>query len=405
MEALFRAAIAPLRDQPLGLAVSGGGDSVALLHLAVEAGCRVAVATVDHGLRPEAAAEAAEVARVCAALGVPHDILHWRYDGRGNLQDAARRGRIAALTDWARGRGIAVVALGHTQDDVAETFLMRIARDAGVDGLAAMAARREVAGITFLRPLLAIPRAALRRWLLDRGIGWAEDPSNENERYERVRMRRALVGLSEAGIGADRLAGLAARMGELREALDAAAAEAAARIGRIDAGDVIFDVPGLTALPFETRRRLLVAALVWIASVEYGPRRAEQERFVAAALDGRPATLAGCRSTHARGRMRITREYRAVAGHVAPLGAIWDGRWQVFGPDRGGLTLRALGETGLAQLPDWRRAAVPRASLLASPSVWDGDRLIAAPLAGFGPDWRADCIPPKGPLSAAPLSH
>lgn len=405
METLFRAAIAPLRDETLGLAVSGGGDSVALLHLAVEAGCRVAVATVDHGLRPEAAAEAAEVGRVCAALGLSHDILQWRHDGRGNLQDAARRGRIALLADWARGRGIGFVALGHMQDDVAETFLMRLSRDAGVDGLAAMAARREVAGITLLRPLLGISRAALRRWLLGRGIGWAEDPSNENDRFERVRMRRALAGLSEAGIGADRLAGLAARMAELREALDVAAAEAAARIGRIDAGDVLFDVAGLAALPLETRRRLLVAALAWVGSAEYGPRRAEQERFVAAALSGRPATLAGCRSTHARGRMRITRELRAVLGQVVPMGQVWDGRWRIFGPDRGGLTLGPLGEAGIRQLPDWRRAAVPRASLLASPAVWDGDRLMAAPLAGFGADWRADCIPPKGPLSAAPLSH
>ena len=121
-----------------------------MLYLAVEAGCDVAVATVDHGLRPEAAAEAAEVAAICAGLGVPHEILHWHWDGAGNLQDAARRGRMALLADWARRRGLRTVALGHTEDDIAETFLMRLARDAGVDGLAAMAARREVAGVCLL---------------------------------------------------------------------------------------------------------------------------------------------------------------------------------------------------------------------------------------------------------------
>ena len=405
MESLFREGIGPLRNLPLGLAVSGGGDSVALLHLVAEAGCKVAVATVDHGLRPEAAAEAQAVARMCALLGVPHDILHWRYDGRGNLQDAARRGRIKLLADWARARGIGTVALGHTQDDVAETFLMRLARDAGVDGLAAMAARREVGGVTFVRPLLKVPRAALRRWLLDRGIPWADDPSNEDARFERVRMRRAMAGLADVGVDAARLAAVALRMTELREALDAAAGEAAARIARIDGGDVLFDVAGLAALPFELQRRLLVAALTWVASAEYGPRRAEQERFVEAALAGRAATLAGCRSSHVRGRMRITRELRAVTGIRAAPGEVWDGRWRVFGPDDHGLVLRALGEQGIRQLPDRRGVTVPRPTLLASPAVWAGEHLVAAPLAGFGAGWRAECDPPKGPLAAAPLSH
>jgi tRNA(Ile)-lysidine synthase len=402
---IFREGLGPLRDQPLGLAVSGGGDSIALLHLAVDAGCTVAVATVDHGLRPEAEAEAQEVARLCAELGLSHDILKWHHDGQGNLQDAARRGRLRLLSDWARDRGIGAVALGHTQDDVAETFLMRLARDAGVDGLAAMTAQREVGGVLFVRPLLMASRAALRAWLRARGVRWAEDPSNEDDRFQRVRMRQALVALADVEIGADRIAALAQRMAELRAALDAAAADAAGRIARRDRGDVLFDVAGLAALPFELQRRLLVAALIWVSSAEYGPRRAEQERFVAAVLAGRAMTLSGCRCTHTQGRVRITRELRAVANRPVPMGSLWDGRWWLSGPDEKGLIIRALDEQGLAMIPDWRRAAMPRPSLLGSPSVWDGDRLVAVPLAGFGAGWQADCVPPKGPLAAAPLSH
>lgn len=402
---IFREGLGPLRDQPLGLAVSGGGDSIALLHLAVDAGCTVAVATVDHGLRPEAEAEAQAVARLCANLGLPHDILRWHHDGRGNLQDAARRGRLRLLSEWARGHGIGAVALGHTQDDVAETFLMRLARDAGVDGLAAMASRREVGGIVFVRPLLKAPRSALRKWLLTRGAQWAEDPSNQDDRFQRVRMRRALAALAEVEVSAERIAALAGRMAEVRDALDTAAADAASRFARRDRGDILIDVAGLTTLPFEVQRRLLMAALAWVSSAEYGPRRAEQERFVAAILAGRAATLAGCRCTHAQGRARITRELRAVCDLAVPVGSPWDGRWNLSGPTEKDWIIRALGEKGLALIPDWRRAAMPRPSLLASPAVWAGDHLIAAPLAGFGAGWQAECAPPKGPLAAAPLSH
>ena len=115
----------------MGLAVSGGGDSMAMLHLAAASGLPVRVVTVDHGLRAGAAAEATEVGRICAGLGLPHEVLRWHWDGCGNLQDAARRGRRAVMADWAQRVGVGAVALAHTQDDVAETFLMRLARGAG----------------------------------------------------------------------------------------------------------------------------------------------------------------------------------------------------------------------------------------------------------------------------------
>ena len=393
----------------MGLAVSGGGDSVALLHLAVEAGCKVAVATVDHGLREEAAAEAAAVAARCEALGVPHRVLEWRWNGRGNLSDAARRARMTLLADWARGAGLAAVALGHTQDDVAETFLMRLARDAGVDGLAAMAARREVAGMVFLRPLMGVGRAELRGWLLSRGLDWVDDPTNEDAHFARVRARRAIAAMADAGVGADQIAALAGRMTDVREALDGSVAEAAARIARLDRGDVILEGAGLAQLPVEIRRRLMRDVVMWIGSAEYGPRGAELERFIAAALEGRAATLGGCRMTPGRGRLRITREMRAVAGLECATDQVWDGRWRVTGPeidgDNSGLTIRALGIEGLAQIAGAEAATMPRLSLLASPAVWRGDMLVAAPLAGQGAGWSAACAAPFGPLSAAPLSH
>ncbi len=388
-------------EPPLGLAVSGGGDSVALLHLAVAAGVPVAVATVDHGLRAEAAAEAAAVARACAGLGVAHVTLRWHWDGQGNLQDRARRGRLALLTGWAKGAGLRAVALGHTEDDLAETFLMRLQRGAGVDGLSAMAARREVAGVTLVRPMLAIRREELRGWLRARGTGWAEDPSNENDRFARVRARRMVATLDAAGIGARVLADTARRMAEVRDALEAQARAAAADVARIEAGDVLFDASRFAALPDEIRRRLLLAALMWVGSAEYGPRGGDVLRLRDAVAAGRAATLAGCRIRLAKGVVRIGREAQAVAGLEVAASGLWDGRWRAIGGDNKDLTLRALGEAGLMQCGAWRATALPRATLVAAPALWRGAELVAAPLAGMAQGRTVVFSPPQGVLAAA----
>ncbi|MDR5654069.1 tRNA lysidine(34) synthetase TilS [Xinfangfangia sp. LG-4] len=402
LAAHLRAALGP---GPVGVAVSGGGDSVALLHLAVRAGIAVQAVTVDHGLRAEAAAEAAEVARACAALGVPHDILRWQWDGRGNLQDAARRARQALIADWARGRGLGAVALAHTADDQAETLLMELARRAGVDGLSGMAECRRAAGVDWLRPLLGVTRAALRGWLAAEGIGWADDPTNADPRYARVRMRRALAGLGPVGIDAAGLSAVAGHLQAARAALAWHAEAAARRIAGVEAGDVVIDRAALAALPDETRRRILRAALVWIASAEYGPRAPALARAEAAALAGRAATLAGCRLLPGGPRLRITREARAVAATVTPTDALWDGRWRFEGPHSNGLTLRALGPAGLAACPDWRAGGLPRASLLAAPAVWRGEVLVAAPLAGRPAGWRAAPLGGADGFFSALLSH
>jgi len=186
------AGIAALPPGPLGVAISGGGDSTALLLLLHAARRAVLAVTVDHGLRPESAAEAAAVGALCAARGIPHDTLVWAEGPEsGNLQARARQARRRLIADWARGRGIGDVALGHTLDDQAETVLLRLARGSGVDGLAAMAAVAEGDGVRWHRPLLGIGRGALRDWLRGEGVAWIDDPSNEDPRFDRVRVRAA----------------------------------------------------------------------------------------------------------------------------------------------------------------------------------------------------------------------
>lgn len=389
----------------LGVAVSGGGDSMALLHLAAAwartQGTRIAAATVDHGLRPASAAEAAQVAQVCAGLGVPHDTLRWQgWDGTGNLQAAARDARRALLDDWRARRGLDAVLLAHTADDQAETVLMRLARGSGVDGLSGMVA----ADGAFLRPLLPLRRAALRDWLRARGIAWIEDPSNDDPRFDRVRARQMLDLLAPLGLTVDRLTDTAAHMARARAALRQAAADLAARAVRAEGGDLILPAPLLE--PGELEGRILSAAIRWIGATPYRPRHDALTAAAAALRQGQARTLSGVAMRPEGQGARLSREPAAVAPPVATQGAVtWDGRWHVAPlapPGPGPWQVGALGAAGLAQLPDWRAAGLPRRSLLASPAVWQGDRLVSAPLAGLTGGWGAT-LTPSFPLFL--LSH
>nr|WP_241557887.1 tRNA lysidine(34) synthetase TilS [Falsirhodobacter deserti] len=372
----------------LGLAVSGGGDSVALLVLAVEAGIACRAVTVDHGLRAEAAQEARDVAQLCARLGVPHSTLHWQWDGQGNLSDAARRARRRLIAAWAVENGIDIVALGHTRDDVAETFLMRLARGAGLDGLAAMSGDWVERGIRWTRPLLSVGREELRDLLRARQIPWADDPTNEDPAYDRVRARAALPDLP-LGLTAGRLADVAGHLAEARRALQAATDLAARHHLSVQAGDVLIDPEGLDP---EMARRLVLRAIAWRGGNPYPPRAASVARALSALAEGQRAAVQGCGMVAQGGRWRIFRDWAAVRDLKVPVTGIWDG-WQLDGPRREGLHLAALGAEGLAACPGWRSLGVPRPSLLSTPAVWEGPRLVAAPLAGLSVGWTAHRVP------------
>lgn len=387
-------AAAPIRQ--LGVAVSGGGDSMALLRLAHSWACQrdmtLHIATVDHGLRAQSAQEAAMVGRCAARLGLSHQTLDWRgWDGHGNLQDMARQARKHLLSGWAQQQSLDAVALGHTRADQAETLLMRLARGSGVEGLAAMPARDIAHGTTWLRPLLDMGRARLRDYLRALSEDWVDDPSNLDTSFDRVKARQALDLLAPLGLDMERLARTAERMRAATQSLDFLTDTLAAQILRVDHGDFIFDAGALDALPQDTRTRLVARALQAISGNPYRPRL---DALTTALRNPSRTTLHGCMLARTKGQLRITREYNAVARTRAPLGSAWDGRWHLHHPaplpkTAPLLHIAALGPTGADQCRPRDRWRLPYASLLASPAIWQDTTLVAAPLAMPDCGWQA----------------
>lgn len=404
-DAALLAALATDTDpatQPVAVAVSGGGDSMALLDMTIRLqprhGRPIMAVTLDHGLRPEAAHEAAMVAAFCANHAVPHTTLGWQgWDGGGNLQAEARAARYRLIGAWAQRAGVALVLLGHTQDDAAETFLMRLGRAAGLEGLSHMRARFGRDGVEWARPLMGCSRDALRAYLREHGVAWVDDPSNENTDYARVRARQALVALAPLGVTAKAIAQSAQALAQSRDAIATEVVSAWADRVTLDRGDLLLDLAGL---PLAIQRRLLIEALRIVGGNLWTPRQSAVDDLGDRLIQAGRHTLAGCLITAKDGSLRVAREWQSVRQNVAPLGQLWDGRWQITGPDLPGAEIRALGQ-GIAAFPDWRDCGLPRASLMAGPAIWHGSVLIAAPLLKKYPDWTANLRSSFATLSIA----
>jgi tRNA(Ile)-lysidine synthase len=394
----------------VAVAVSGGSDSLSLLLLLKEwrakGGPLVSAVTVDHGLRPESLHEAEWVAQLCKEWDIPHQLLFWSgRESTGNLLDQARRARHEMLAQWAKEHGITHVLLGHTRDDQAETFVMRLARGSGVDGLSAMRDRWTQNDVTFARPLLSIGRETLRDLLRSREQTWVEDPTNLDPSYERSRVREALPGLLDLGITTQGLADVATRMADARAALHHAMIQAARKIVRVEMGDVLIERTPFCELPTETARRMLLAALLWISGADYPPRSKALSAVLDAVFRGESMTLHGCDLRSQASQFRITREAAALTDVSAGIGEIWDGRWCIEGPEVAGARVKPLGQAGLEYCPDRQNSPLPARSLMAGPALWKGATLLSAPLAGLENGWTARLVPRQKHDFAAEITH
>lgn len=315
-----------LHDGKAVAAVSGGSDSLALMHLLADyAKARrqkpPVVLTVDHGLRPGSAGDARKVLAWARALGLTAHRLVWR--GRkpgGGIEAAARQARFSLMGQWLKRHGFSTLYVAHSQDDQAETFLLRLARGSGLDGLAAM---RRLApwplagfpGLAVARPLLEAGRDDLRAYLTRRGQPWLEDPMNDDPRFDRVRFRRTAALLAEAGLSARRIADAANHLARAREALEAAtgavllrACRAAPASPRTGAKAILLDPAALAAAPRELGLRGLAHLLMQVGGQDYRPRFEALERLFGRIADSTlagGATLHGCRIAPAPARFRV----------------------------------------------------------------------------------------------------
>ncbi|MGZ5897750.1 MAG: tRNA lysidine(34) synthetase TilS [Xanthobacteraceae bacterium] len=306
------------------LAVSGGPDSTALLALAARwrmrhrNGPELIAVTVDHGLRPEARREAAAVKRLARSLGVTHRTVKW--NGRKpatGLQEKARAARYGLLAEQARRVGALHVVTAHTRDDQAETVLFRMARGSGLAGLGAMAELASLpvgdANIFLYRPLLGVPKARLLATLAAHGITYAEDASNQDPRFTRVRWRALMPGLSREGLDSARLAALAQRLRRANVAIERVVDAAAQHLqaeqpgGSITvAADRFFELPGEIALRLVGRA---VARIGNEGAVELAKLERLMDALAIAGADQKRfrSTLAGAMITLSRQGITVER--------------------------------------------------------------------------------------------------
>ena len=356
------------RARRVMVAVSGGADSMALAVLLARWGQPTAT-IVDHGVRPDSAAEAALVSSRLDALGIENSILTASLTHGPALAERARTTRYALLFDACVRAGLPDLLLGHHSSDQSETVRMRSDAGSGTAGLAGMAVVSYRNAVRLVRPLLAIDPARLRATLRQANVAWVEDPTNHSIRTARGRLRATMSDADRAAALALAESSLAERTRELRAVADELAGVWLAR-------------EGFAVIPRDLGPPAL-SALIWmISGREYPPPRAGLARGLAArTVHGvlmRPAGRLGPGTL-------LAREPAAVAPWIAADdGMVWDGRFRINGVGTG-LTLGALGADAASMR---HRTTLPALVLATLPALRRGAALVAVPHLDF-PDREA----------------
>jgi tRNA(Ile)-lysidine synthase len=406
--ALAMQAFVPFEARPaIAVAVSGGPDSLTLLLLvdrwARERGGMAVALTVDHGLRPDSASEAAQVGTWAKVRGIVHVALPWVGEKpRSGIQAAARQARYGLLAEACAARGILHLAIAHHADDQAETVLFRRERASGPAGLAGMAASRSLGPARMIRPLLGWPKSVLIETCRHFGQDFIEDPSNRSDRFARTDLRRRLAAdkdlrrsvLNETGIAASR-----------RADEDNRQAAALARIVEIRSdGLALLDRVAFLSAAADMRRAVLAATLRTVGGNAFAAEAEAVARLDMAlgAPDFAGASLAGCIVRSWQGRILMCREPKRIAPPQFLAEGVWqrwDGRFiaRVSGANEP-LTIGALGSRGYTSLRRDCDVRLPTVVGTGLPAIRLDGRVVAVPSVGWA---ESGC--PKVELHYSPL--
>ena len=413
------AVFAPFEPRPaVAAAVSGGPDSLALTLLladwAAARGGSVLAITVDHGLRPEAAAEARWVGDLLAERGIAHRIVGWQGTRPERVrQEHARAERYDRLRAVCAEQGILHLALGHHRADRAETVLLRLKGQSRLDGLAGMAHQREMPELRLIRPLIDLPKERLQATLVARGVGWVDDPTNRNPDHVRVQLRDLMPQLAADGLSIGRINALAGALGTARRTVEAAQDALLARaVALHPAGFGRLDPAAFRAAKPEIGDGALARLLLAVGGAIYPPRGGRLERLAGELRAGLRATrtLGGCQLIPRKTDVLVVREWERIAPVTLQPGetAVIDGRFEarLCESAPGPAVLAPVGRAGWARLtraqPSLKSCALPGAVRPALLGVFDARGGDPATLAGLvavpglshlwkhAPRWLAD---------------
>ncbi len=396
--------LGPFEKSPvLAVAVSGGADSMALAVLASRWSRRrkgkIVALIVDHGLRRGSWRDARITHHTLKSLGIESQILRWRGEKpKSRLQESARMVRYDLLEQCCKRRGILHLLVAHHREDQAETILQRLGHSSGIDGLAGMAAIHERRYVRALRPCLTVDRDRLRAVLRDRKIGWVEDPTNQDTRYERVRLRNLAPKLKAQGLDAASLTITARRIAEARNTLHATTAKSLARhVVLFPEGYASIDAAELVRSETETIVRVISSLLWTIGGGMYPPRKTSLEALVANTKNlsnFHGTTLGGCRIVPRVSDFVICREAGRCPTQSLELGASvhWDNRYLIRLQvqkmlSKEGWRVEALGQAGWNHIRDKISSVyqnlIPFPALLSLPTIYKGSNLFVVPHLGY----------------------
>lgn len=391
----------------MAVGVSGGADSICLCRMldryAKKYGCKVLALTVDHRLRPESAFEAEQVHNWLSALGIPHKTLVWEGDKPlTGIEEKARLARYDLLTAECKKQKIRLLCLAHNKNDNVETFYMRLAKSSGIDGLSGIRRRSVRNGVTVLRPLLGFTREEIKATNEAMGQEWIEDPSNENEMYERVRFRKAKSFFDDLGLSIDAVAKTMEKMARVSTYLQKLQKDFCRRYVLVsDFGFLKINLPHLLNLDNEIAERVLaecISAVGKNGEYTYPLQTAKVCRLLAQIKqkDFKKTTLGGTKIIKKEKNkwLHIIKEERSTEDkkEITEEHIVWDRFSLDFeGVMPTALYVEKLGNTSLPDNLKEVKKLFPADVLKTVPAVRDKDGLLFVPLLGYKRDSDLKC--------------